>query len=575
MYDRRNRWDDDGSAPGGAESAPAGVDGDDSFDVNIQPDVSALRMFRSMSFTPWYALGEFVDNSITSAMKNQDALIAVNGPDYRVRIQIDFPDGTNDLVIKDNAAGISREDMKRALRMGKAPQDISVGLSRHGVGMKAAAFWWGARLEIRTYPLGASHGWRTVLDVSEGGEIAGSVKVTPIPWRGFPGTEVRVRDLWQRTPVGRTKGAIRAYLPSIYRAFLGGGTGAVEIGCTLEYEGAPLRYENPPLLDAPFWSSKEGPADGAPSRLWRQTFETTLSTGKRISGWYGILATLSRDKSGFFLHYRGKGIAGVVPVLPTEQGRGGHEAQGAKDAIARASYKPRKIFGDGGGYLDQSFIGEFDVSDFGKTISTDSPLWSPDEEQEFVEALYNHMAGNDRHFIRMARNYRRLAAARETRREIDLSNAQETKRIETALNDAVEHLEVSELPTKPYGPPPPTPVLPPGSSPTSAKSDAQSFTINDRDGHLHAFKIEFISDRSADFIGLFETPGALLHTVQVNRAHPALDDIPEDAITHLLIQRIAVSLASAEVFLTMRHKEQVREKMNEHLLLIGAQANDE
>lgn len=198
--------------------------GDDSFDVNIQPDVSALRMFRSMSFTPWYALGEFVDNSLTSAMKYRDELVAINGPDYKVRIQIDFPEGSNDLVIKDNAAGISRVEMQRALRMGKAPQDISVGLSRHGVGMKAAAFWWGARLEIKTYPLGESHGWLAILDVSEEGDMKGSVTVTPIPSRGFPGSEIRIKDLWQKVPAKRTKGAIRDYLPSIYRAFLGGGS---------------------------------------------------------------------------------------------------------------------------------------------------------------------------------------------------------------------------------------------------------------------------------------------------------------------------------------------------------------
>ena len=573
MDDRSNDWDEEDRDPEAARGDAGG--GDDSFDVNIQPDVSALRMFRSMSFTPWYALGEFVDNSITSAMKNRDALAAVNGPDYRVRIQIDFPDGTNDLVIKDNAAGISREEMHRALRMGKAPQDISVGLSRHGVGMKAAAFWWGARLEIKTYPLGEPHGWHTVVDVSDGGDMAGFVRVTPIPSRGFPGTEVRVVDLWQKTPLGRTKGAIRAYLPSIYRAFLGGGTGAVEIGCTLEYEGAPLRYENPALLEAPFWPTKEGPADGAPTGLWRRDFETTLPTGKKVSGWYGILATLSRDKSGFFLHYRGKGIAGVVPVIPTDDGRGGHAAEGAKDAIARASYKPRKIFGDGGSYPDQSFVGEFDVSDFGKTISTDAPLWSPDEEFEFVDALYEHMVSDEnRHFIRMARNYRRNLAARETRREIDLKNVQERDRIETALNDSVEHVEVSELPTTSYDPPP-TPAPPVDPSVEPATTDTQTVTINDRDGHRHVFTIEFIADRSADFIGLFEEGGGLSHTVQINRAHPVLDDIPEDAKTHLLLQRIAVSLASAEVFLTMRHKDQVRAKMNENLLLIGCQGLDD
>lgn len=572
MDDEKNNWDDERREP---EAAKGDAGGDDSFDVNIQPDVSALRMFRSMSFTPWYALGEFVDNSITSAMKNRDALVAVNGPDYRVRIQIDFPDATNDLVIKDNAAGISREEMQRALRMGKAPQDISVGLSRHGVGMKAAAFWWGARLEIKTYPLGEPHGWHTVVDVSNEGDIDASVRVTPIPSRGFPGTEVRVAGLWQNTPVGRTKGAIKAYLPSIYRAFLGGGTGAVEIGCTLEYEGVPLRYENPPLLDAPYWPTKEGPADGAPNGLWRREFETTLSTGKKVSGWYGILATLSRDKSGFFLHYRGKGIAGVVPVIPTDDGRGGHEAEGAKDAIARASYKPRKIFGDGGSYPDQSFVGEFDVSDFGKTISTDAPLWSPDEEFEFVDALYEEMVSEDnRQFIRMAKNYRRNLAARETRREIDLKNVQERDRIETALNDSVEHVEVTDLPLTNYDPPP-APGLPTDPSVEPAEAHAQTVTINDRDGHRHVFTIEFIADRSADFIGLFEEGGGLAHTVQINRAHPALDDIPEDTKTHLLLQRIAVSLASAEVFLTMRHKDQVRAKMNEHLLLIGSQGLDD
>ena len=108
---------------------------EDAFDVNIQPDVTALRMFRSMSFTPWYALGEFVDNSITSAMKNHQELVARNGQDYQLRIQIDFPADADELIIKDNAAGISRLEMQRALQMGKAPQDISIGLSRHGVGI--------------------------------------------------------------------------------------------------------------------------------------------------------------------------------------------------------------------------------------------------------------------------------------------------------------------------------------------------------------------------------------------------------------------------------------------------------
>ena len=102
---------------------------DDDFDIDITPDISALKIFRNVSFTPWYAIGEFVDNSITSALKNINELIAVNGADYELRIDIDFPKDLNTLLIKDNAAGISREDLEeRALKTGRPALDTSIGL---------------------------------------------------------------------------------------------------------------------------------------------------------------------------------------------------------------------------------------------------------------------------------------------------------------------------------------------------------------------------------------------------------------------------------------------------------------
>jgi len=540
---------------------------DDSFDVNIQPDISALRMFKSMSFTPWYALGEFVDNSLTSSMKFQKELVNINGPDYKVRISIDFSPETNDLIIEDNAAGISRGEMQRALRMGAAPQDFSVGLSRHGIGMKAAAFWWGARLEVKTYPIGEPHGWMATLDVSEESDMQGTVTVKPIPSRGFPGTEIRIKDLWQKIPAKKTKHAIRAYLPSIYRSFLGGGAGGEQIGCVLKYEGTELRYENPPLLTSAYWANADGPLEGSTPRLWKNTFSKTLSTGKQVTGWYGILETMGRDKSGFFLHYRGKGIAGVVPIN-TGGASTAHEAEGAKDAIARSSYKPRRIFGDAGLYPDQSFIGEFDVSDFGKTISTDKPLWSDDEEAEFVEAVYKDMTpDSEAHFLRMAKNYRRRLAARETQIEIDAHREQEVRWVEGLLSGVVEHKTVSEHDPQNYDVPPEKDV--PVDAGQLGSDGSMQYTIKDRDDHDHTFKLQFVSDRSADFIGVYEDRGGLSHTVLVNSSHPMLDDIPVDAKTHLLLERLAFALASAEIFLTMMNKQRVRESMNEHLRLIG------
>ena len=105
-------------------NAPSGAQ---PFKVDIRPDVAALRIFRNMSFTPWYALGEFVDNSITSAIKNIEKLKSTNGSDYELVVSMSFPEMGNCLIVEDNAAGISRDDMDRALKTGNPPLDISEG----------------------------------------------------------------------------------------------------------------------------------------------------------------------------------------------------------------------------------------------------------------------------------------------------------------------------------------------------------------------------------------------------------------------------------------------------------------
>src|SRR5215203_5922840 len=126
-------------------------------------------MFRSLSFTSWYALGEFVDNSISSYFQNRNALEKLYGKKYTCDVHISFDDRTGRLVVEDNAAGIARPEIPRALRTGEPPPDTSVGLNLHGVGMKAAAFWWGRRLTIETWPLGDPHGWKVEIDLGKAG----------------------------------------------------------------------------------------------------------------------------------------------------------------------------------------------------------------------------------------------------------------------------------------------------------------------------------------------------------------------------------------------------------------------
>ena len=521
------------------------------FPIDITPDVSALKIFRNLSFTPWYAIGEFVDNSITSALKNMDDLIALNGTDYELRIDIEFPRNKDSLIIKDNAAGISRTDLiERALKTGVPAIDTSIGLGKHGVGMKAAGLWWGEKITIETHPINEKNGWHIDLDISDQDNKKKIVVAKPITHRGYPGTTITVEKLWQKTPQSRTITAIRSYLPSIYRAYIGSTKEDGELKCLIFYQNKQLTFEYPTLLSEPLWPTKNGPEFGAPARLWRKDINIQLSSGKSISGWVGILEKLNRDMSGFFLKYRNKGISGVVPMQNSDP----EDSRDAKDTVSKGAYKPRKIFRQSGGYADQSFIGEFDASEFGKTITTDEPKWSAEEKDEFETKLLDLLVADD--YLRMATNYRRKKASEKDVEEAIKSDAEENKLFQDSLDGNIDHSDISEeLESLEV-----LPALDPEST-----EDTGSFLLHDREGHKHNFRFIFVKDISREFIMLIENPEKRIHEIQMNLFHPCMNGIIVDTSTRKAIKRLGIAIAASEVFSNGYDKSKIRTKMNEIL----------
>ena len=521
------------------------------FPIDITPDVSALKIFRNLSFTPWYAIGEFVDNSITSALKNMDNLIALNGTDYELRIDIEFPRNKDSLIIKDNAAGISRTDLiERALKTGVPAIDTSVGLGKHGVGMKAAGLWWGEKITIETHPINEKNGWHIDLDISDQDNKKKIVVAKPITHRGYPGTTITVEKLWQKTPQSRTITSIRSYLPSIYRAYIGSTKEDGELKCLIFYQNKQLTFEYPTLLSEPLWPTKNGPEFGAPVRLWRKDINIQLSSGKSISGWVGILEKLNRDMSGFFLKYRNKGISGVVPMQNSDP----EDSRDAKDTVSKGAYKPRKIFRQSGGYADQSFIGEFDASEFGKTITTDEPKWSVEEKNEFETKLLDLLVADD--YLRMATNYRRKKASEKDVEEAIKSDAEENKLFQDSLDGNIDHSDISEeLESLEV-----LPALDPEST-----EDTGSFLLHDREGHKHNFRFIFVKDISREFIMLIENPEKRIHEIQMNLFHPCMNGIIVDTSTRKAIKRLGIAIAASEVFSNGYDKSKIRTKMNEIL----------
>ncbi len=522
---------------------------DSKLEVNIRPRTGSLRIFKSLTFKAWYALGEFIDNSITSAIHNIDELRDAANGDYALRVSISFDSVRNCLTIDDNAGGIQLADMTRALKTSEPPLDVSKGLSLHGVGLKAAGFWWGERIEIETHPLGGNCGWKVSLDLREIDESdSENVEVYEIPHRGISGTTIKVQRLWNGVPKGRTPAAIKAFLPSIYRSFLGTRpsldgvhfTPTLESGINLQliYNGEQLSYQPVQLLKEKFWPNVDGPADGAELIAWHDDVVLELSTGQVVIGWVGLLDTMSRDRAGFALQYRGKSIAGIA--ANSEEDLGGV-------SFERGAYKPRKIFGQPGSYPDQSIVGEFDLSDFGKSITTDSVTWTSEEEDAFVEAIYKFMRNPQKDFIAQANNLRRRKKPQSAVESDQAAIEREVTSFSEALTAAhIGHGDIDELPN--FEEDTSTEEKSSVGSPHLDPEVSQSFPIHDSDGHIHSLSISYSHQPDDKFLEIIED-ASFGHKLVINAAHRTLADLApiEGKVRDMLI-RLATAIASAEIF---------------------------
>ena len=99
--------------------------------VNIRPGVNTLSVLPHLNYKAWFALAEFVDNSIQSSVNNRDKLDRLVGGKFKLRVDIDLNSNDNLIIIKDNAAGISQSDYERAFRTAEVPPN-SKGLSEFG-----------------------------------------------------------------------------------------------------------------------------------------------------------------------------------------------------------------------------------------------------------------------------------------------------------------------------------------------------------------------------------------------------------------------------------------------------------
>lgn len=348
--------------------------------VSIRPGPAVLSVLRHLNYKPWFALAEFVDNAVQSYNANRDALHALHGPKWRLRVSIRVDNASPARIfIRDNAAGIAAADFARAFRPAVVPPDVS-GLSEFGMGMKSAACWFSPRWQVRTKAFGGTMTrtvrfdvTRIVNDAIEELDIDESLARADAHF-----TEILLDDPYH-VPVGRTVGKIKDHLTDIYRVFVRDGT------LELRFNEESLVYEEPTILVAPY---ERDPSSG--DRLWKKPVDFPLGGGQTVTGFAALRDPGNHARSGFALFKRGRLIEG--------SGEDG--------------YRPPFIFGSAGSFRHLRLFGELHLEGFEVSHTKDGFRWDGDEEP-FLQLLKDHLDSDELPLLRQADAFRALASKRD------------------------------------------------------------------------------------------------------------------------------------------------------------------
>lgn len=348
--------------------------------VNLVIEPESILTYKRLTYYPWTALAELIDNSTTSYALNKGALDAAyraEGADERVevRVTIGETEGEKWVRVTDTALGMDLPTLINSLKIGRPPVDTT-HRSKYGMGMKTASCWFGDRWTITTSRLGEKGGHRVTVDVNA--IAAGNNDLNYEFLKNHGDNEhftiIEISSLHQTSLAGRTLGRIRTYLQGIYRKDLGTETQPGEIRL----------YVNDVAISGDVFKDTDFLQD-ASGNLYKKPFnkEWTRPGGKRqvAQGWIGILESGSRSKAGFSLFESGRMLKGHPEA-----------------------WRPQGIFGQVLGtndLINQRLVGEVELFGFIPTHTKDDVSWQGDEQDE-VESYLEEVA----------KDYRQVAQAR-------------------------------------------------------------------------------------------------------------------------------------------------------------------
>ena len=327
--------------------------------IDIRPAPSVYATYRRLSYRPWYAIAEFVDNSTQSYYDHREELwkkYRLDGDIGHLRVEVSYDGDRNTLTITDNAFGMEVEELTRAVVL-DSPPPVTTGRCEYGMGLKTAACWFGRTWTISTSKLGSTSQYTVRVHVPELVESGTESIVVEVASAKVESnfTTITIEGLYK--PIrGRTLGRVREQLGSMYREDLR--SREIEI----LWNGEPISFMEPEFLEEDLGNDVKN--------IWRKDFTLEVpweSEGLTLQakGWVGVRTPGSQRDAGFALLRRGRVIVGG----PGE------------------GYKPPEIFGQGNTFRSQRLVGEIRMDAWPVTQAKDAFDWSGGLEDDFIEKL--------------------------------------------------------------------------------------------------------------------------------------------------------------------------------------------
>ena len=344
--------------------------------VNISPDVSVLAVLRHLNYKPWFALGEFVDNSVQSYHTHRKAIEELHGATQKLKVEIEVDTSASQITIRDNAAGIAEYEYERAFRPAALPPDTS-GLAEFGMGMKSAACWFAPQWTVRTSalmePVARTIHFNIANIVNDNIQeltIGQEVEKSSNHY-----TVITLEEIFQ-LPVGNTISKIKQHLTDIYRKYIR------DNDLELFFNGEPLQYKRPKILVAPYYKDPNGG-----DKRWYKDIEFDFGMGLSAHGFAALRDKGSTTEAGFALFRRGRVIEGS-----------GDEG-----------YRPEFVFGHTNSYRFQRLFGELHLEGFDVSHTKDGFRWD-ENEKPFLELLREHLDEGDLPLLKQAEGHRTRAS---------------------------------------------------------------------------------------------------------------------------------------------------------------------